>query len=475
MRLSSRICLLILTMYASTRLFSPACCTAQERQKTHSITVTGRALDAEGQPIFNAEVFLVSPRTGEKLGIWFSDEKGEFRFDNIPLPIEKADTNQGRDSGSFEIFGRAKGHGFAYVPLKWFYPDREHVADVSPANAPEDQQSGFGTKDEIVLDLRFGPLATLRGRVVDEEGKGIPGARLVIRSVAPWRDDPARRVFESINDASLVPAEMRERTTDAAGRFEFAELPAAALFWISVNPPGYAPRSIYATTREGAKEDGAGKPVYSGDFEIAFRKARPITLQVVYGDTKKPAPRVGAGGNVADAGFWETTDESGIVKVRIPDGYCDVHLTPRIGTDYLEIQHELTITAESEQAPIVLELWPAAVVNVSVIDAETKQPLAGADVWWQPQTDTGIEYQEVRGWRSWEVETRISHYEEPRTDSKGHTRVLFHPGKHRIGVGLESWPAGYEAVEPEGREIDCKAGESVDAVFEMKKTEASGR
>lgn len=475
MRLSPKLCLLILMASASTRLFSPACCTAQENQKTHPITITGRVLDAEGQPVFDAEVFLVSPRTGEKLGIWFSNEKGEFRFENIALPIEEADTNRGRDSGSFEIFGRAKGHGFAFRPLKWFYPDREHVRDVSPENEPEGQQTGFGTKDEIVLDLRFGPLATLRGRVVDEEGKGIPGAKLVMRSVSPWNDDPTRREFESINDASLVPAEMRERTTDAGGRFEFAELPADALYWVAVNPPNHAPRSIYATTREGAKEDGAGKPVYSGDFEIAFRKARQIKSQVVYGDTKKPAPRVGAGGNVTDAGFWETTDELGIVMVRIPDGYCDVDLSPRSGTDYLETHHELTITAESEQKPIILELSPAAVVNASVIDADTKQPLSGADIWWRPQTDTGIEYQEVRGWRSWEVETRISYYEEPRTDEKGRARVLFHPGKHRVGVGLESWPAGYEAVEPEGREIDCKAGETIDVVFEMTKAEVSGR
>jgi hypothetical protein len=69
---------------------------AQDVSRTHSITVTGRALDEKGNPIEDAEICLASPRTGNVIGLWYTNEKGEFRFENLPLPIEKADTNEYR-------------------------------------------------------------------------------------------------------------------------------------------------------------------------------------------------------------------------------------------------------------------------------------------------------------------------------------------------------------------------------------------
>jgi hypothetical protein len=432
--------------------------------------VTGRALDEKGNPIEDAEICLASPRTGNVIGLWYTNDKGEFRFENLPLRIEKADTNEGRDSGSFEVFGRAEGYAFAWRPLKWFYPDRKQVKDTSPANLPEDQQSGFGTEDSIVLDLKFGPATKLRGRVVDDAGQGIADTKVVIKDAELWRDDHLPSgTFESLNNQNLIPAAMNTRQTDADGWFEFTQLPGDCTFWITVSPPGYSSRTISATTHNGADDEWDGERRYKSGFEIKFARPREIKLRVVYGDTKKPAERVGVGGNVGVAGFWETSNADGLVTVKIPDGEYHVGISPRFGTAYLPTDHSVNISAESVGEPIELELDPGVEVNITVVAAENGKPLEDVDVWWDQKTADGREYQEVRGWRSWEVETRISHFESPRTDKAGKMRVLFPPGKHNIGVGMKSWPEGYEAVESEGREFECVPGKPLELEFKMRK------
>jgi hypothetical protein len=446
-------------------LFPQIFAMAQEVLPTHPITVAGRALDEKGNPIEDAEICLASPRTGNVIGLWYTNEKGEFRFENLPLPIEKADTNEGRDSGSFELFGKAERHAFAWRPIKWFYPDRKKVLDTSPANPPEEQQSGFGTEDSIVLDLKFGSPTTLRGRVVDDSGKGIPNARVFIKDAELWREERfASGNFESLNNERLVSSDMNRRQTDADGWFEFDQLPGDCVFWINIAPPGYSSRLILATTHSDAPAERDGKPLYKSGFEHKFARPRKVTFQVVYGDTKQPAERVGVGG----AGFWETTKADGLVTVNITDGEHHVGINPRFGTAYLPTDHTIQVSEKSAAEPIELELDPGVEVNITVVDPESGKPLENVDVWWDQKIGDRT-YQEVRGWRSWEVETRISHYEAPRTDKAGKMRILFPPGKHNIGVGMKSWPEGYEAVDTDGREIECELGKPLELEFEMRK------
>jgi hypothetical protein len=45
--------------------------------------------------------------------------------------------------------------------------------------------------------------------------------------------------------------------------------------------------------------------------------------------------------------------------------------------------------------------------------------------------------------------------------------AVFAPGKHTIGVGLQSFPEGSRVVESDGQEIDCTAGETVKVTFHL--------
>ncbi len=449
---------------------------------TAPITVFGRALDVQGKPIAEGEIFLASRQPGHKrLAQTTSAADGSYRFEDVSLSIKRPDTNAGRNAGSFEVFGIAEGYALAWRPKKSFYPDRKHVLDTW-GDSNRDQPPGYGTEDPIELDLTFGPPKTIRGRIVDERGQPIPDTGLAIRSCRrlPDREDDQRCLaygyLESLNGRAIVPPRVKIRTTGADGRFEFTGLPADYRWSIDVRPPGHPPRVIHATTHEGIDSDANGIRVYSGDFDVVFASPRKLKIRVVYGDTGEPAPKVGVGGMVTVAGFFETTDEDGFVEALLPDGRHQLGMIPRYGTPYLSTQSDVVASAETAQQTTTLRLRPAAVVDVSVVDGDTGKPLSGVDVWLDQEVPGATKpYRRVHGYRSWEVETRISHSESPRSDANGKMRVLFEPGKHRIGVALEAFPEGYEPVQPDGKEVDCQPGEPISVEFRMRRKRTATR
>ncbi len=438
---------------------------ADPQTRTHPITVFGRAIDQEGKPIADAEIFLASPRNDCRLlAVVRTGSDGSYRFEDVPLAIEQADVNTGRDKGRFEVFGVAEGYGLAWRPAKSFYPDRKQVLDTW-GNPREDQPPGYGTEDSIQLDLTFGPPRAIRGRVVDDQGKPIADTKLAIRSCdSVWdENDPKLPLFsglESLNEPAIVPPRVKVRTTDADGRFEFTGLTDRCRWSIDVSPPGYANRSIWAVSDESA--------------EIVCARPRKLKLQVLYGDTGAPAPKVFVSAYASAARVWKTSDENGLVEFLLPDGTFHVGLLPRINSPYLRTESELIVSDETVEKVTTFKLRPAAVVDITVVDADSGEPLSGTDVWLD-QTPAGSSrpYRPVHAYRSWEVETSLSHAERPRSDAEGKMRVLFEPGKHRIGVGKEAYPEGYVPVETDGKEIECQPGEPTSVVFQMRKAGTS--
>src|SRR5207248_8093311 len=98
--------------------------------------------------------------------------------------------------------------------------------------------------------------ATLKGRLVNDLGEPIVGARLAIRRGQPWDDERSLWNLESFNETSLVPEAVKVRRTDKEGRFEFAGLPINCNFWIDVQPAGNPGRMIWASTLSGLDKGG---------------------------------------------------------------------------------------------------------------------------------------------------------------------------------------------------------------------------
>jgi beta-lactamase regulating signal transducer with metallopeptidase domain/protocatechuate 3,4-dioxygenase beta subunit len=443
---------------------------------TAPITVFGRALDLEGKPIKDADIYLASRRVDYKrLATTTTDAEGRYRFKEVPLPIGPPDTASHWDRGIFEVFGIAEGFGLSWLERQSFYPDRTQVLDTTFRPQGE-VRTGFGTEDPIELDLTFGPASTLHGRVVDDRGQPIADAELAIRRCERISiEDPLQPGLESLNDRNIVPERIKRRITDKEGRFEFTGLPANRLFSIDVRPPGFTRRRVNAATQEGVDKDSQGNRVYSGDMEIVFARPRKVKFRVVYGDSGELAEKVGISGTVSVAGFLETTDADGSAETLLPDGQYTIGLLPRYQTHYLRTKTEITVSEETAKEPFTLELDPAAIVDITVLDADSGEPLEGADVWLEMKpSESMAPFRRAHGYRSWEVETSLSRYVAPRSDANGRMRVLFEPGKHRIGVGKEAYPEGYEPVEAEGKVIDCQLGKPTAVEFQMRKRVASG-
>src|SRR5262245_41200431 len=75
------------------------------------ITVFGLAQDSLGGPIAGAEIYLVARQPGNcRIAEGKTAADGKYRFERVPLLIKRADTNNGQDAGSFEVFGIAEGY-----------------------------------------------------------------------------------------------------------------------------------------------------------------------------------------------------------------------------------------------------------------------------------------------------------------------------------------------------------------------------
>ena len=130
---------------------------------TYPITVTGRAVDLAGKPVTGAHVYLASRRADYKrVAETTTDAEGRYEFHEVPLPIERANTVKGRDEGAFQVFGQAKGFGFAWRPTKWFHPQRKCGDRHARA--------------------KTGSARSLRGQRQDRTRPAIPALRPILRN-----------------------------------------------------------------------------------------------------------------------------------------------------------------------------------------------------------------------------------------------------------------------------------------------------
>jgi RNA polymerase sigma factor (sigma-70 family) len=456
---------------ASTKPSTVAQKPAFQSTYTYPITITGQAFDPDGKPVPGATIYLASRRAAYKrIGETVTDAEGRYAFRDVPLPIERATPNAvgGRDEGSFQVFGEADGFGFAWRPQKWFFPLPK---PPSITYEPEfrDPPSRYEANDKIELNLRFSSPARLAGTVVDDRGTPRAGVRLEIRdceSLTMVDNVIPGWTLDALNEHDSAPPSMKIRTTDASGRFAFTGLPANSRFRIDIRAEGFPWRRFYAATTPEPQPDHDGGPVYTGDFKLTLSTPVDVPIKMVFADTGQPASKVAvqaAGGLV---NTLQTTDDQGRTTLKLPPGSYRMENVPARGTPYLVTEDKLVVEAKPPAEPVVRSLRPAAIVEVTVVDAETGAGLSNVDLWEQP--GPGPQRQRVF-FRSWEVATRIAWVESPRTDAHGKLRVLVEPGKHRFGAGWEFRPPFYTDVEPQGREVECRAGETVRLKFAMRR------
>jgi beta-lactamase regulating signal transducer with metallopeptidase domain/protocatechuate 3,4-dioxygenase beta subunit len=438
----------------------------------HPINLSGKTLDASGEPISGAKVYVVStlaPKAKDKYRIIaqaISDMDGQYEFENLKLPVAPME-DWGEESrrGTFEIYALAEGHGFAWRPEKSVY--NESVKPQPGLTPEEDGTPSFfdSTDTKIELDLKFTKSVTISGKVVDEDGNPIAGAEVDLTSCVRLREAQPPLSSEALDSVfqGAMPKSVTRRISDDDGKFEFTDLPHTAKLGFVTSAKGFGNEGRIAAALTNPALYATKSLITDGIVNFTMRRIREVDVQVLTSDTKQPAEKVMVSVRGNGTGDSNTTNEKGIARLKLPVGeYGNLVLYPRIGTRYFRTSVPTTINVEGDAKSDTvqketLQIEAACELNVTVIDAKTRKPISDVRL----EVD-GSEH----GWRWWEVETNISHWMDPKTDKDGKLKALVQPGKKEIGIRALALENDYKILESEV-EVDCKASQSQDLVIEV--------
>lgn len=481
----------------------------QKDARTEPITVSGTVFGPNGETLQGIHVFMVSSSHYRKIAETTSDVHGEYSFTDVQLPIatKKDSSNQPGPSGSFEVLANSETHGFTWRVQRNYYPDTEpfemdydpgggviYVPRATAQRRPQpavvsdsvpDSPRCFFKGDAIKLDLIFSDHERLRLRVVDDTGNAIANAY-----VRMWNANPipgaVREIVDSIGvessgagegaemlyDRRLMPPELVERKTDADGWFEFSAMPSECEFRIQIIPTGFSERMIHATT--GNNYVSQHPIVYTDGEELVFPRPVPVTVNVIFADTEKPAPNVWvSGGNWnGDGSQHGSTNADGQLVLNLPPGDCEFTVLPEYKTPYVFVDRKSlrtlrTTVNRAKNEPFNIKLQRATEIEVLAIDAETGSPISGADLWYVPTE--GLRKQPYQ-WRSFE-QPNIVKQGLLLTDNHGRINTFIAPGSHQIGLCNYNTPHGYEAMLLEDAvSVECKVGEKQSVTLKLRKS-----
>jgi hypothetical protein len=349
----------------------------------------------------------------------------------------------------------------------------------------------------VKLDLTFPKAASLNGKIVDEDGAPVKGAKLQIADCdlldSAGRETNHRQGY----DWKVLPDHIGRAVTDGTGRFRIEGLADRACYLLFVQRPQTENTSIsfFAATIDGPDTvheqlppnsfNGRGRhDVKTGDLEVTFPKLRLMTVTVVGDDTDNPIAGAqvyslnqSLGAGIVSGG---KTDATGKVVLGLPPGrYAGIRSDPPIESRYIRTnQHPLVVERGEGAQPYEIRQIAGAEVIIQAVGVRAGTPVAGAFFWKAPD-DQPEETQNI--------ETSTFWSSEPWTDAKGEMRAVFRPEPGRryrfrfAGFNEPNKPAGttadgantqgYAAFPTQSAPVELKGGTTIRLRFILHKTD----
>ncbi len=293
----------------------------------------GRVLSESDQPIHEARVDW-SPEGG---------------------PIVTART---ASDGSFRMTGLAASFGQLRVTHPSYRPHFEDFAAVSP--------------EARVIRLAMTELR-IRGRVI-ESGSELPIEGVIVRS----------RLGRADRD-SMVPSDaLPDVTTDSEGRFSIVGLRPG---WIHLT-------ALHEDFAPGSESTRLGDPLAP---ELVIRLGSSLILQgvVQVANTRRPVPSLRLiGETLQGARFSTRTDDRGAFSVRAPVHPGNLIAWSTLSEDWALVPPQQVPAAASA---IELRVARALTVSGSVVDARSRQPVAGANVRVEGESSAATDFTDEAG------------------------------------------------------------------------------
>lgn len=480
---------LLLALIASSSIEAHAAPQAKpkeaEKPQEATIEISGHALDESGNPIAGARIYLVSTNGVEKdLGQTLTNAEGEYVFRGVRLPIMHDPAPGAIPGGTFQLYGEAKGYGFAWHGMRFYRP--------TPRTAKDDKTARNDTyfqDDSIEIDLSFAPEAMLSGTVKNEKGAPIAGATLTLSSMdyLKTEDKEFHPNFREFWAQRRAPAHFHTVKSDNEGKFTFNGLPAETVGYARINHPDYAGQSFHAAVTSNPIDSyefisnssstvingvQVQKPIWetrkvrSGPLEVKLVSTRSIKVQIIGNDNNAPAAKVSISA-VAENGVsvHGTTDKEGRVLLKAPPDDYRIVLDPQPDSGYVRTELELLVADKPGEQSTQFRLTKGCVVEFETIDDATGTPIKGVSF--------SAEYTKKIA-RDGQLQEIIYHMgvqsvpwivDYPLTDKNGKLRAVVDPGKHKFKANSTKEYQG----DLGGVEVDCESGKTIDVQFKLKK------
>lgn len=364
-----------------------------------AVTCTGKVVDAKGAPLAGAtvEAFHFEPDGGRgamyvhPVGKTVTAGDGRFGFKVL----------KGRVWARAVIIAHKKG-----LALGWANWSRR---------APRE------------LSLALGKGTVLAGTVVDKAGKPVPEAQ--VRAVLQVVGNDLGTLGVRRTLRPQLPGGLLTTRTDRQGRFRLTGIPEFAMAELCVVAEGKA--------RTRGSRGWRRRPEYrSGqtDIRIVLPEEGRISGMVVDKKTGKPVPGVRL--MAASSGRWwvpsgideeVATGKDGRFSIRhlLAGRHFVRNLRPRIGPErWAPVQIPVDVKSGETVRGIKLELSAGGVLEASVRDANTGDPIVGASV----RVEVG--QRSARG---------VQETTETRTGLGGVARMRLPPGRHSASVSAPGY------------------------------------
>jgi hypothetical protein len=465
---------------------------------TIPIRVAGVARDEAGRPIAGATITLypITHKGSQPVGTATTDAEGRYLIRDALLPVSTSFgghrfPKEITPYAGFILSGLAPGLGIAWSPQESMYALKEPHPDDIQGRLPLDQT--------VTLDLVFPKAAALTGKVVDEEGRPVQGAKLQVLDAdlldASGRETNNRQGY----DWKALPGTVGRAVSASDGGFRIEGLADRACFFVGANRPetDNAGMAFYAATIDGPGTiheelppqafNGRGRhEVETNPITIVFPKIRPIAVTVVGDDTGKPIAGASVytlndslATGIASGG---TTDAAGKVLLGLPPGqYKGIRSDPPIETRYIRTNQRPLVVEHGEGAQSYEIRQKAGVeLILQAVGTRPGHPVADAFFWKAPE-DQPEQTQQV------DVSTFRSG--EPWTDAKGELRAVLPPEPGRryrfrfAGIHEPNMPPGinpasankhgYEAFPTQSAPVELIAGKTIRLRFVLHKTDSA--
>ena len=136
------------------------------------------------------------------------------------------------------------------------------------------------------------------------------------------------------------------------------------------------------------------------------------------------------------------------------DGEYKLSLSPRYWSAYLRTPFDLVVSAESVEQPTIVKLRPAAIVDLTVVDADTGQFLMGVDVWLEARSRNVQPYRREHGYLQLGSRDANSPTTKRRNGQRRQNKRSCSSRATRDRGRPEDYPQGYVPAEPDGKLIN---------------------